>query len=62
MYGPPQHTHPQAAMLADPSWYYQQMMLYQVPPQGYMQPSYVGGASPHMIPGPMYHPYSMAPG
>ena len=55
------YPHPQAALLADPTWYpYQQMMLYQVSPPGYVPTAahYVGGGSPQLIPGAMYHPYS----
>ena len=59
------YPHPTTALLTDPNWYpYQQMMLYQIPPQGYVPTAahYVGGGSPHMIPGALYHPYSVTPG
>ncbi len=61
------YPHPQAALLADPTnWYpYQQMMLYQVSPPGYVPTAahYVGGGSPQLIPGAaVYHPYSVTPG
>ena len=50
-----------ALQLADPNWYpYQQMMLYQVSPQGYVPtPTHYlsgPGGSP-IIPGPVYHPF-----
>lgn len=56
---------PPAAVLADPNWYpYQQMMVYQVSPQGYVPTPahYLAGGSPHVIPGAVYHPYPVPPG
>lgn len=59
------YPQPPAALMADPNWYpYQQMMLYQLSPQGYVPTPahYLSGGS-HVIPGPaVYHPYSVAPG
>ena len=40
------------------------MMVYQVSPPGYVptHAHYLGGGSPHVIPGAVYHPYSITPG
>lgn len=53
------YPHTPAALLADPSWYpYHQMMLYQVPPQGYVPTAaHFVGSSPHVIQGAVYQPF-----
>ena len=52
---------PQAAVV-DPTWYYQQMMLYQMSPQSCIPRPQFAGVQQLVHPGAMFSRYAVAPG
>ena len=52
---------PQAAVV-DPTWYYQQMMLYQMSPQSCIPRPQYAGVQQLVHPGAMFSRYAVAPG